>query len=208
MITWKVRHQGSPEFTEGLTALQVVEGVQEGNWDSTDEVQGPFDADWVPLETHPQFADAMAEIEPPSTGPHPDHTTLDMNPMIDVALVLLIFFILTTTYQELRKMYPAPPPEKQNVEEKQGQSLEQIGVIHVVAAMEEGKPVIRVEKEAVTERELQAKIEFWKEKRGVNRLAVEMDKTVPFETFMAIQDAAAGAKIFETLRIERVRKEE
>jgi hypothetical protein len=35
-----------------------------------------------------------------------------------------------------------------------------------------------------------------------------MDKTVPFKTFVAIQDAAAGAKLAETLRIERVRKEE
>ncbi len=208
MITWKVRHQGSPEHTEGLTAQQVVEGVEERTWDPTDEVMGPHDRDWVTLEAHPQFAEALAEIEPLTAGPHPDQTTLDMNPLIDVALVLLIFFILTTTYTELRKMFPSPAAENAEVQQKQGEGAMPTAVIHVVATMEEGQPVIRVEKEAVPERELQAKIEYWKEKRGFNTLAVEMDKTVPWKTFMAIQDAAAGAKIQETLRIERVRKEE
>ena len=208
MITWKVRHQGSPEHTAGLTAQQVVEGVQEGTWDPTDEVMGPHDRDWVTLETHPQFAEALSEIEPPFSPPHPDQTSLDMNPMIDVALVLLIFFILTTTYTELRKMFPSPPAEKQEVQQKQGEGSMPTAVIHVVATMEDGKPVIRVEKEPVPEHELQAKLEYWKEKKGHNTLAVEMDKTVPWKTFMAIQDAAAGAKIAETLRIERIRKEE
>ena len=208
MITWKVRHQGSPEHTEGLTAPQVVEGVQEGTWDPTDEVMGPNDTTWTTLELHPQFAEALSEIEPPFTPPQPDHTSLDMNPMIDVALVLLIFFILTTTYQEMRKMFPSPAAEKQDVKEKQGEGSMPTAVIHVVASMEDGKPVIRVEKEAVPENELQARIESWKQKRGFNTLAVEMDKSVPWKTFMAIQDAAAGAKIAETIRIERVRKPE
>ena len=40
-----------------------------------------------------------------------------MNPLIDVALVLLIFFILTTTYEELRKEFLPPEPQAEN---KQG----------------------------------------------------------------------------------------
>ena len=28
MITWKMRHEGSPEHTEGLTAQEIVDGVQ------------------------------------------------------------------------------------------------------------------------------------------------------------------------------------
>lgn len=208
MSTWKVRHQGSPEHTAGLTAQQVVEGVQEGIWDPTDEVMGESELSWRPLETHPQFAEALSEIEPPSNPPHPDQTTLDMNPMIDVALVLLIFFILTTTYEELRKMFKPPDAEKQEVKDKQGEGVMPTAVIHVIATMENGQPVIRVEKEVVPEVQLQAKIEFWKNKTGHNELAVEMDKTVPWKTFMAIQDAAAGAKIARTLRIERVTRDE
>ena len=45
----------------------------------------------------------------PPPGEAPDETRLDMNPLIDVALVLLIFFILTTTYESLRRAIDLPP---------------------------------------------------------------------------------------------------
>ena len=106
MITWKMRHQGSPESLDGLTAEQIVEGVQEGQWEPTDEVKGPNDANWTQLEHHAHFAEAMEALDTPFAPPQPDETRLDMNPLIDVSLVLLIFFILTTTYEELRKMFP------------------------------------------------------------------------------------------------------
>lgn len=203
MNVWKMRHEGSPQSVEGLTAEQIVEGVQEGQWEPTDEVKGPADADWKSLETHAHFAQAMADYEPPVSPPHPDETRLDMNPLIDVALVLLIFFILTTTYTELRKKFPAPYAEQGEVKQTIGEGQLREFTIRVTATMEAGAPVVRVENEVVQEHDLKAKFEHWKEKTGNSRLAVEMDKKVPFKTFMAIQDAAAGAKIAETIRIER-----
>ena len=50
----------------------------------------------------------MADYEPPPPKHPEDETRLDMNPLIDVALVLLIFFMLTTTYEELRKEFNPP----------------------------------------------------------------------------------------------------
>ena len=41
----------------------------------------PDDTDWVPLEQHPVFANAMAEYEPPPPKHYPDETRLDMNPL-------------------------------------------------------------------------------------------------------------------------------
>ena len=113
MILWSVRHQGSPESVDGLTAEDIVDGVKEGIWDPSDEVMGPNDADWQSMEQHPVFAQAMAEYEPPPPKHHPDETRLDMNPLIDVALVLLIFFIITTTYEELRKEFNPPPGQRE-----------------------------------------------------------------------------------------------
>lgn len=208
-MIWKIRHQGSPESLEGLTAEQIVEGVQEGQWEPTDEVRGPDEDDWTTLETHPHFAEAMNQIEPPFAPPHPDETRLDMNPLIDVALVLLIFFILTTTYQELRKMFPAPesnpdPEKKQTIGEGQLREL----TIRVVAKKQtSASTMILIEDEPVAERDLQVKFEELVTKTGRNRLAVEIEPGVPWKTFMAIQDAAAGAKIEETIRIERKREE-
>jgi hypothetical protein len=106
-MSWKVRHQGSPESTGDLTLAQVTEGLLDGHWEPTDEVQGPQDATWVPLEVHPQFAEVAAELEPPPPRVYDDETRLDMTPLIDVCLVLLIFFILTTTYANLQKIIEA-----------------------------------------------------------------------------------------------------
>ena len=204
MNIWKMRQEGSPEFTGGLTTEQIIEGVQEGQWEPSDEVQGPNEARWTSLETHPQFAEAMEALDPPFAPPHPDETRLDMNPLIDVALVLLIFFILTTTYQELRKIFEPPAAEKDETAAITDTQLrEKEGVIWVKALQIDGKTVIYIEKELVAEDDLQNQIESWKKKTGHNKLALEMDKQVPWKTFMAIQDAAAGAKIQETIRIER-----
>jgi hypothetical protein len=60
----------------------------------------------------------------------------------DYALVLLIF-ILTTTYTEL-KMFPAPA-EKAEVQQKRAKVMP-TAVIHVVATMEDGKPIAREKK--------------------------------------------------------------
>src|SRR5271156_5476141 len=107
-MNWKIRHQGSPRSIEGLTVAQVIEGLRDGQWEPTDKVMGPEDADWGAIENHAQFAETVADYEPPPPPQHEDETRLDMNPLIDVALVLLIFFILTTTYESIRKVLDAP----------------------------------------------------------------------------------------------------
>ena len=203
MNTWKLRPEGSTEIVDGLTAEQIVEGVVEGQWEPTDEVRSPNDTDWKSLEAHPHFAEAMADYEPPFAPPPPDETRLDMNPLIDVSLVLLIFFILTTTYEQLRKKFPPPGTSKDEIQQAIGESQLREYTIRVTVTQESGQPVIRVENEVVAERDLKEKFKFWKERTGNSRLAVEMDKQAPWKTFMAIQDAAAGAKIAETIRIER-----
>src|SRR6266852_8119607 len=107
-MTWKIRHEGSPRSIDGLSPTQVVEGLQDGLWEPTDEVMGPEDADWKPIETHPDYAEVAADLEPPPAKVYEDETRLDMNPLIDVCLVLLIFFILTTSYAALQKVLDMP----------------------------------------------------------------------------------------------------
>src|SRR5437660_12515879 len=148
-MTWKIRHEGSPRSVEGLSAAQVVEGLQDGQWETTDEVMGPQDRNWVAIESHPVFADVAAEIEPPPPRTHEDETRLDMNPLIDVCLVLLIFFILTTSYAALQNVLPTPGVSKKDVKGKLEKTKQQIAelTIKVTARLENNKPVIRVEDE-------------------------------------------------------------
>lgn len=207
MNDWSIRHQGSPDPVEGVSADEVVDGVKEGIWEPTDEVMGPNDPDWVPLEEHPVFAGAMAEYEPPPPKHYPDETKLDMNPLIDVALVLLIFFMLTTTYEELRKEFNPPPGERENkkgaVTETKLKSL----AVRVVCRMENGQPVYLVEGEVVPESQLEDKFKYYKETLGHNKLAMEVEAQVPWKAVVAIQDAAAGAKFEEIIRVLRSPRE-
>src|SRR5262245_47547658 len=108
-MSWNVRHQGSPQYASVSSSEEIAEGIQQGLWEPDDEVMGPGEERWTPLELHPAFAEALADYDPLPASPPPEETRLDMNPLIDVALVLLIFFILTTVYEELRKEFPSPP---------------------------------------------------------------------------------------------------
>jgi biopolymer transport protein ExbD len=207
MILWNVRHTGSPESVDGLTAEDVIDGVKEGVWEPSDEIMGPNDPDWVAIEDHPVFAQAMEDYEPPPPKHHPDETRLDMNPLIDVALVLLIFFMLTTTYEELRKEFNPPPGEREDKKGAISDATLKTLAVRVTAQMENDQPVFRVEGEIVAERDLEAKFKEYKDNLHHDKLAMEVAPNVPWKAVVAIQDAAAGAKFQEIIRVVRTPKE-
>src|SRR5262245_32060905 len=157
-MNWKIRHEGSPRSVEGLTLPQVVEGLQDGLWEPTDEVMGPDDADWTAIESHPQLSEVASELEPPPPRTHDDETRLDMNPLIDVALVLLIFFILTTSYAALQRVLEMPATTSRKADGPVIVTKERVKqfTIKVQVRQENGKPVIRVEDEVVAEKDLPA----------------------------------------------------
>jgi biopolymer transport protein ExbD len=157
-MSWNVRHQGSPNATGNLSAQQVLEGMREGIWEPTDEVRADNEMKWQPLEEHPFFAEAVADLEPPPKYVEAE-THLDMNPLIDVALVLLIFFILTTTYEALRQVMDMPQMSRS------GQQLRTISdsdakseYVRVVARMVGDKTVYKVDDQEVNEEQLRSAI--------------------------------------------------
>src|SRR5262245_38710805 len=97
-MPWQLRHQGSPQAVTGLSLQQIAEGLRDGLWETTDEVMCPSDQVWQAIENHPALAELAEEIEAPPPLHRDEGTHLDFNALIDVCLVLLIFFILTTTY--------------------------------------------------------------------------------------------------------------
>ena len=207
MILWNIRHEGSPQSVDGVTAEDILDGVKEGLWETSDEVMGPDDADWTRLEQHPVFAQAMADYEPPPPKHPDDETRLDMNPLIDVSLVLLIFFILTTTYEELRKEFNPPGDIQPNPLGKAvaDKDLRKTSV-RATAQMDGDQIVYRVEDEVVAEDQLEEKFKEHIEKSGHSDLAMEVDPEVPWKAFVRIQDAAAGAKFQQVIRIVRAKK--
>lgn len=197
-MSWKIRHQGSPQSIEGLTPTEIIEGLQEGQWDPTDEVRGPEDGRWQAVENHPEFAEIALDLEPPLVKPHEDETRLDMNPLIDVALVLLIFFILTTSYAILQKVIDLPGTSSQDVSKPLQKlteaQIKEVMIKVVVRKDSSGQVIFKVEDEPVEERYLRATLaRFVKEKRQTNLLIDA--RGVDIGTVIHIQDAAKGAGI-------------
>ncbi len=191
---WKVRHEGSPSARGDLTLAQVAEGLADGNWEPTDEVMGPGETTWVPLESHPQLAEIAADLEPPPPRVYDDETRLDMNALIDVCLVLLIFFILTTSYAVLQKRLEAPGVSGDRVgpavvtKEKVEQQM-----IRVTVRMENGKPVTRVEDKVVEPSRLEAELRSYVGAMRKTQLLLEHEDDVPQRAVVEVLDAAKGA---------------
>ena len=72
--------------------------------------------------------------------------------------------------------------------------------------MENDQPVYRVEDEVVAEKDLEAKFKEHIGSPATTKLAMEIDPQVPWKAVVAIQDAAAGAKFQEIIRIVRAKK--
>jgi biopolymer transport protein ExbD len=195
--TYKVRHEGSPNAVGELTLPQVVEGLQDGLWEPTDEVMGPDDAGWVPIEDHPALAEVAADIEPPPPKDREDETRLDFTPLIDVCLVLLIFFMIITTYSMLQKRLEQPDPAKadpKGVPIMKREKLEQ-QTIPVTIRMENGKPVIRLNEAVVDLDAFPGVLAAQAKAANKNILALQYDDDVPHGVVVAVQDAAAGARL-------------
>jgi biopolymer transport protein ExbD len=154
-MSWKIRHQGSPKAVENLTLQQIVEGLQDGLWEPTDEVMGPGEAQWVAIESHPKLEEIAAEIEPPPPRSESDETRLDMTPLIDVCLVLLIVMILTISYTAVQKQLEAAQVPREDQKKRQIRKVNideaKKAMIIVRVSMENDKPMIRVEDQVVPE---------------------------------------------------------
>jgi biopolymer transport protein ExbD len=198
-MSWKIRHEGSPQAVEGLTLQQVVEGLQDGHWELTDEVMGPQDSAWVPIESHPQLAEAAADIEPPPPPYREDESKIDMNALIDVCLVLLVFFMLTTTYAALQKMLDSPDIAAEKDKSVPHFTREQVKEFMIQVKVSEGPsgPVIAVEDRQVKPEELESVLRSFVGKERKTELLIDHDRQVPHGTVVAIEDAAKGAGIRE-----------
>jgi biopolymer transport protein ExbD len=197
----------SPYLAEPTTTAAILDGLETGLIDVEDRV-AIGDEKPLALQDHPRFAAAIAQWQDAQRKPPEDETKLDMNPLIDVALVLLIFFILTTTYSELRKEITPPVSSKEKAEAKTTVTKKELMEFTIrVAARKDGERYrLFVENELTTREDLQKKLEDWVKKTGKSRVAIEIEPGVAFDALVQIQDAASGAGIQELVRISKSKK--
>ncbi len=196
-MSWKVRHEGSPRSVEGLTAQQVVEGLRDNLWEPTDEVMGPNDGGWQAIENHPQFAEVALDLEPPPPRYQEDESRLDMNPLIDVALVLLIFFILVTSYAALQKYLEGPGSKK--IDPKTSApviskaELEKTTVKVTAGRKPDGSPLIKVEDTPVSLEDLEVRLADLRKSTKKGEIWLNISDDATYGTEIAVRNAAKGA---------------
>ena len=207
MSAWQVRKEGSTDVYRLPAAADVVTALRDGNFVPADEVKGPTDTDWQPIETHPMLAEAALDVDPPPSAAK-DDTHLDMNPLIDVCLVLLIFFILTITYATLERAVSVPDD---TAEDKGAPKTEMKDikdrVFIVTAKMDGERPVIKIGvhgalKEVPFERVF-AEMESVINTTGRKEMVLDIDKDVPWGVETAILDAANGNKVHNIINNQR-----
>lgn len=207
MSAWQVRKEGSIDAYRLPSAADVIAAMRDGHFVPADEVKGPTDTDWQPIETHPMLAEAALDVDPPPAV-EKDETHLDMNPLIDVCLVLLIFFILTITYATLERAVSVPDDtaEDKGTPKVQIEKLKD-QVFIVTAKMDGDKPVIKMGvfgalKEVAFERLFQ-EMETLVNTTGRKEMVLDIERDVPWGVETAILDAANGNKIHNIINNQR-----
>lgn len=207
-MPWQLRHQGSPKSIPDLSLGQIVDGLRDGVWESTDEVLGPDESSWLPIENHPQLAEIAEEIEAPPPRRRDEGTHLDFNALIDVCLVLLIFFILTTTYGALVQKVVPLPMVKGDADKQRVVTAKQVKerMIRLQVYLDQaGKPVVRLENQNVnvlasdgaTIDSAKLTVALKPYVRGEERKTEMLldAREITWGTVIAIQDAAKGAGV-------------
>ena len=200
-MSWQVRQEGSPTVVAVPSAEAVATGLRDGVWLLTDEVRGPGERRWTHVEDHPTFAEVAAELDPHVREDH-DDSHLDMNPLIDVCLVLLIFFILTISYESLERSLSIPetaPDDKSSSTPKVNLKDIRDRVFILTAAMDGDKTVVKLEKDVVPMEQLQTKMKDLMGKTGRKEMLFDLDTNVPWGVQTAILDAAKGNGVHNIL---------
>ncbi|MFO0966775.1 MAG: biopolymer transporter ExbD [Gemmataceae bacterium] len=206
-MAYQIRHAGSPKLLSGISAQQIADGLRDGRWDAADEVRGEGETSWQALENHPQFAELVEELDELGPPRHEEPTNLDMNALIDVCLVLLIFFILTTTYAlAVQKVVEVPEAKAEGKKARQVSAAEIKQRMVRVRAFKDagGKLTIQIENTTRDVTDAEGKIdkarlaeELRREVKGDTiRTEVLLDaRDVSWGEFITIQDAARSAGV-------------
>lgn len=200
-MAWQLRHEGSPQpVPQALTTEQIVEGMRDGVYAISDEVRGNGNNKWVKLEKHPHFAEVaevVQEIES-QVFHEPEDDNIDMNPLIDVCLVLLVFFILATTMSVMEKVLNLP---KNQMPDKTPRPLtaDQVQKYIMVKVEKKGAATIfKVNDYETTEanmlRELERMI-----KEGKSEMILDIGPGVDFGNYTLVIDKSHEARITKIL---------
>ncbi len=200
-MSWRLRHEGSPQpIGQPLSTEQIVEGMKDGVYALSDEVKGPADAKWTRLEKHPHFAEVADVVQAinEQVEHEIDDNNIDMNPLIDVCLVLLVFFILATTMSVMEKVLRLPSNKQADKKPRQLPPDQLQKYIMVKVEKKGSETVYNVNDYAATEDKLARELERLV-REGKSEMILEVGPGVDFGSYTIVIDKAREARIDKIL---------
>ena len=196
MSRWDLRNHDSDSKSILLESIEIQELIVSGLISINDEIRKEGETTWKTFLDYPEFDDTFSVK---SSIKHDEDENIDMNALIDVCLVLLVFFILLTSYAKLVQHLEAaktnPDSKIPSITTTQADQKTK-----VVIKTEAGKTLFYINEQVVESENLTTALKASARKLKSKDLILFYSDDVPYQAVISIQDAARAADFQQILQ--------
>ena len=196
MSRWDLRNHDSDSKSILLESIEIQNLIVSGLISINDEIRKEGETTWKTFLDYPEFDDTFSVK---SSIKHDEDENIDMNALIDVCLVLLVFFILLTSYAKLVQHLEAaktnPDSKIPSITTTQADQKTK-----VVIKTEAGKTLFYINEQVVESENLTTALKASARKLKSKDLILLYSDDVPYQAVISIQDAARAADFQQILQ--------
>lgn len=196
MSRWDLRNHDSDSKLMILESIEIQGLIVSGLISIDDEIRKEGETTWKTFLDYPEFDDTFSVK---SSIKHDEDENIDMNALIDVCLVLLVFFILLTSYAKLVQHLEAaktnPDSKIPSITTTQADQKTK-----VVIKTEAGKTLFYINEQVVESENLTTALKASARKLKSKDLILFYSDDVPYQAVISIQDAARAADFQQILQ--------
>jgi biopolymer transport protein ExbD len=196
MSLWNLKHHVTDSKSNLLESIEIKDLIASGLISIEDEIRKEGEYAWKTLLDYPEFQEVFSSK---STTKHEDDDNIDMNALIDVCLVLLVFFILLTSYaklvQHLESAKTNPDSKIPSISTSQADQKTK-----VVIKTEAGKTFFYINEQVVESDNLTSALKASARKLKNKDLILYYSDDVPYQAVISIQDAARASDFQQILQ--------
>jgi biopolymer transport protein ExbD len=196
MSRWDLRNYDSDSKSILLESIEIQNLIVSGLISINDEIRKEGETTWKTFLDYPEFDDTFSVK---SSIKHDEDENIDMNALIDVCLVLLVFFILLTSYAKLVQHLEAaktnPDSKIPSITTTQADQKTK-----VVIKTEAGKTLFYINEQVVESENLTTALKASARKLKSKDLILFYSDDVPYQAVISIQDAARAADFQQILQ--------